>query len=53
MSEQPNLSAKQQIVLELTKTLIANGHQDPAKQAIEYAETILKTDKPKIGFTNK
>lgn len=39
------LSTKQQIALELTKTLIEQGHSDPAKQAIEYAETILQSGK--------
>jgi hypothetical protein len=40
------LSTKQQIALELTKTLIAQGDIDPANKAIAYADIILGKGEP-------
>jgi hypothetical protein len=45
-----NLTPKQQIAFELTKKLIEHNDPDPATKAIEYADKILSSDKPSIGF---
>jgi hypothetical protein len=50
MTNQPVLSVKQHIALELTKELIQQGHSDPATVAIRHTEQILKSEKQSIGF---
>lgn len=47
-----NLTPKQEIAYQLTKELIKAGitTNEAAKTAVECSETIVNSDKPKIGF---
>jgi hypothetical protein len=45
------LTVKQNMIFELALKLIDRDVEKPVDLAISYAEQILNSDKPKIGFT--